>query len=34
MNFDKCDFYGCIYNDDGKCGYDKATIKNPYVCGC
>ena len=30
----KCDLYSCQYNNDGRCGYKEATIKNPNVCAC
>ena len=29
-----CDLYSCQYNNDGRCGYKEATIKNPSTCAC
>lgn len=30
----KCELYGCLYNEDGYCQYDNATLKFPYVRVC
>ena len=29
-----CELYGCIYNEDGNCGYDSSAIKIPSACAC
>lgn len=30
----ECELYGCLYNEDGRCNYENATLKFPYVCAC
>ena len=30
----ECELYGCLYNEDGRCGYDNATLKFPYARAC
>ena len=32
--YSPCNLYGCIYNKEGKCGYDSASIKIPSACAC
>lgn len=29
-----CDLHGCIYNEDGVCGYADADIQIPYNQAC
>lgn len=29
-----CNLYGCIYNDDGACGYRRADLQIPYMRAC
>lgn len=29
-----CELYGCLYNEDGRCGYENATLKFPCYCAC
>ena len=30
----ECELYGCLYNEDGFCGYDNANLKFPYAMAC
>lgn len=29
-----CTLYGCLYNKNGQCRYDTASIKIPYYQAC
>lgn len=31
---DNCEYFGCLYNDDGRCAYLEAKIKIPYYRAC
>ena len=31
---DKCTYLGCLYNEDGYCNYDNASIKYFYARVC
>ena len=30
----ECELRGCLYNDDGYCGYNSAELKIPYAKAC
>lgn len=32
--YSPCELYGCIYNEDGRCGFDSAPIQIPSSCAC
>lgn len=32
--FADCDYYGCIYNEHGRCEYKNAPIKRQYMMAC
>lgn len=31
---DKCEYFGCSYNEDGCCNYDNAVLKFPAERAC
>lgn len=30
----ECEYFGCLYNEDGKCGYSSAPLQFPSCRAC